>query len=93
MTPSIVDGLNTLGAQATQLQQDTEPTLANCAVGNPISHAQVLRLWKQLQSSTKSTATLESLLVGAKVYTPPPPPKAEKVCPNHLVVVHCALLT
>lgn len=83
MTASIVDGLDTLGQKASQLQQDAqEPTLTHGAVGNPISHAQILRLWKQLQSSSnKSTFTLESLLVGAKVYCPPPPPKAEKVSP------------
>lgn len=54
----------------------TEP-----AVGNPISHSDILRLYKKLSASETSElkCSLEQLLRGSQVYIPPPPPKPEPV--------------
>lgn len=86
MTASIVDCLDQLGDGVSELQRDEEPSLASRAVGKPISHSQVLRLWKRLQSS-KEPVALESLLFGVQIYTPPPPPKPEQVRCNIEVCV------
>ncbi|CAG8954871.1 hypothetical protein HYFRA_00008557, partial [Hymenoscyphus fraxineus] len=55
----------------------TEPSLANPKVGNPVSHGQVIDLWKQMKVSKMSPCSLDLLLRGARVYIPPPPPKPE----------------
>lgn len=56
-----------------------EPSLDEPAVGNPITHSQVLDLWRNLKQEEVDGFSLESLLRGAKVYIPPPPPKPEPV--------------
>lgn len=58
----------------------TEP-----AVGNPISHSDVLRLYKKLSASEtlEPRYSLEQLLRGSQVYIPPPSPKPEPVS-SHL---------
>lgn len=56
-----------------------EPSLAQPKIGNPISHGQVLALWNQTKELGLSTCNLETLLRGARVYVPPPPPKPELV--------------
>ncbi|PNH65847.1 hypothetical protein VD0002_g3282 [Verticillium dahliae] len=92
MTPSIVEGLKLLhnhdGPQATSEEQtaearqtqtaiDAEPSLKDPQPGNPITHAQVLRLRKKLKGGSHQDFSLESLLRGSQVYSPPPPPKPE----------------
>jgi hypothetical protein len=88
MTPSIVEGLSKwkpstgdteLPGDATPAEQHGEPTLDEPAVGKPISHGQVVDLWKKLQQADEKGYTLESLLCGARVYVPLPPPKPEPV--------------
>lgn len=61
----------------------TEPV-----VGNPISHSDILSLYKKLSASESSEPrySLEQLLRGSQVYIPPPPPKPEPVS-FHLHVV------
>ncbi|KAG4282453.1 hypothetical protein FPRO06_09126 [Fusarium proliferatum] len=54
-----------------------EPTSDGPKLGNPISHGQIVDLWKQLKAQGNSNFTLEQLLRGASVYIPPPPPKPE----------------
>ncbi|KAF4814557.1 hypothetical protein CGCTS75_v013310 [Colletotrichum tropicale] len=54
-----------------------EPSLDEPAVGNPITHSQVLDLWRNLKQERVDGFSLETLLRGAKVYIPPPPPKPE----------------
>ncbi|KFH48360.1 hypothetical protein ACRE_008500 [Hapsidospora chrysogenum ATCC 11550] len=89
MTPSIVEGLKSLPNRpdeeptkdVPETQTETtqaEPSLAEPAVGKPISHGQIVDLWKSLRASGQSsTFSLEHLLHGAHVYIPPPPPKPE----------------
>lgn len=85
MTPSIVEGLHTLnraahGRQATTRPQgDDEPSLGDPAIGNPVSHSQVVDMWKDLKDARHGEYTLEMLLKGANVYVPPPAPKPEPV--------------
>ena len=91
MTLSIVEGLHKVeqpqepsipneSDEATAPQDQTkEPSLENPEVGKPISHGQIVDLWKQLKASGHTTYTLEQLLRGANVYIPPPTPKPEPV--------------
>ncbi len=88
ITPSIVDGLarrKSSGGNTDRpdepkpADQNDEPTLDNPAVGQPISHGQIIDLWRKLNEAGEKEYTLENLLRGAKVYVPPPPPKPEPV--------------
>lgn len=96
MTPSIVEAIikSTEAEPPTETQSlevntevqvevQVKPSLNEPAIGNPISHGQIVHLWKQLKAHDAGSFSLESLLRGAKVYTPPPPPKPEPVrfCP------------
>ena len=57
----------------------TKPGLNIPKEGNPISHNQVIALWRSLKSTKNAPFSLEGLLRGAQVYSPPPPPRAEPV--------------
>ena len=71
-----------------------EPSLKLPQVGNPISHAQIIELSKRLQARNSSSASLDALLRGARVYIPPPPPKPEPVsCPSPFVRIIWADVT
>jgi hypothetical protein len=83
MTPSIVEGLKQLPQALDTNSSDTEvqsqSPLDEPATGKPISHGQVIELWKALKLSeaASSRISLEELLRGSQVYVPPPPPKPE----------------
>jgi len=65
-----------------KLQLPSEPSLSSAALGNPISHSQLIdisKLLKTYSSSKTPTSPLSALLRGSKVYVPPPPPKKEPV--------------
>lgn len=92
MTSSILEALSIVEAAETPQIEDhdetveqksqpptKEPTLDDPKLGNPISHGQIVDLWKQLKAQGNSNFTLEQLLRGASVYIPPPPPKPEPV--------------
>jgi len=91
MTSSIVEGLQILNG-ATRCDQEPvpslraglEPSLECAAVGNPVSHAQVVDLWKSLENAGHREYTLERLLKGSFVYVPPPVPKPEPVSSDRL---------
>ncbi|KAJ9145336.1 Vacuolar H+-ATPase assembly protein [Pleurostoma richardsiae] len=81
MTVAIVEGLKKrketeTEQEETQLVED-EPSLDDAAVGRPISHGQIVDLWKNLKAAHDAEYTLERLLQGSRVYVPPPPPKPE----------------
>ncbi|KAL5091528.1 hypothetical protein Trisim1_003130 [Trichoderma cf. simile WF8] len=87
MTQSIVDALKLLGEQrkddepgsdGSQNQPETESS-TEPAVGDPISHSEIISLSKKLGASETSPPrySLEQLLQGSRVYIPPPPPKPE----------------
>lgn len=86
MTRPIVEGLEIRGEVVRRKVSDSEaaapplePSLEAPAIGKPISHGQILDLWKYLSEDGKAKYTLENLLCGAHVYIPPPPPKPEPV--------------
>ncbi|KAI1812846.1 endoplasmic reticulum-based factor for assembly of V-ATPase-domain-containing protein [Poronia punctata] len=54
-----------------------EPSICEPAVGNPISHGQIIDTWRALRSGGRGDFNLEGMLRGATVYVPPPPPKPE----------------
>ena len=99
MTPSIVDALKLLddlretdepGNDAGEQQPNPESAAATAAspepaVGNPISHSDIISLHKDLKASQSTTPkySLEQLLQGSRVYIPPPPPKPEPVSAQH----------
>ncbi|KAK8035774.1 hypothetical protein PG991_001847 [Apiospora marii] len=75
--PAIDDSkLEEASAKATTADVSSEPSLDDAAAGKPISHGQIIDLWKQLRSLDHSKYSLEDLLRGATVYIPPPPPEA-----------------
>ncbi|ESZ91495.1 hypothetical protein SBOR_8124 [Sclerotinia borealis F-4128] len=70
---AISDGVKLLGnAKVSQ-----EPQLADPNIGNPISHGQIIDLWRDLNKHDSSSLTLELLLRGSRVYVPTPILKAE----------------
>ncbi|KAK0625210.1 endoplasmic reticulum-based factor for assembly of V-ATPase-domain-containing protein [Bombardia bombarda] len=84
MTPSVVEGFakleelrGTANAEPESQPQEGESSLDGAAVGNPISHGQVVALWTKLASHDCREYSLEKLLKGSRVYVPPPPPKPE----------------
>jgi hypothetical protein len=91
ITPAIVRAITeaqkTAEDEFTKLQKPSEPTLAEAAVGNPISHSQLIDLSTLLKAHAADiTADLEdeplsirldTLLRGSTFYIPPPPPKKE----------------
>lgn len=80
----------------TETETETEtkndaPLLEDATVGKPISHEQILDIWKRLRSQDDKNrnASLEGLLRGTRVYVPPPPPKPEPVRHRrHFHLVH-----
>ncbi|KAF4970154.1 hypothetical protein FSARC_2751 [Fusarium sarcochroum] len=90
MTPSILEALATVEPPETpqveahddekteeSSQPAKEPSLDDPQLGKPISHGQIVDLWKRLKAQGNSSYTLEQLLRGASVYIPPPPLKPE----------------
>ncbi|KAK1753046.1 endoplasmic reticulum-based factor for assembly of V-ATPase-domain-containing protein [Echria macrotheca] len=80
-TPAIIDALKELeglDSDASRLQQnENDPPLDNVCEGSPISHGQIVDIWKMLRDAEREGYSLERLLKGSRVYVPPPPPKPE----------------
>lgn len=83
ITPAVIEALgerNKLGPVDRQVEPlEDEPSLRDPKPGNPISHGQVVDLWKDMQRRNQVHYTLETLLAGARIYVPPPTPKPEPV--------------
>ncbi|KAI2466194.1 endoplasmic reticulum-based factor for assembly of V-ATPase-domain-containing protein [Annulohypoxylon bovei var. microspora] len=88
MTPSIVEALNTLAGtnvddiprnddNTSNSKNNGEPSLKDPELGNPISHGQIIDIWKCLKDKSDNATRLEELLRSATIYIPPPPPKPE----------------
>ena|SRR5947207_2286128 len=85
---SLSTGSETLKLTNTEISE-AEPLLKDPQVGNPISHTQIISLSRHLRNlSTNPSAddsayyNIDNLLLGSKVYVPPPPTKHEPV--SHL---------
>lgn len=104
MTPFIVGAINRCKEvgielhQQSQASSEAEPSLQEPAIGKPISHGQIIQLWKLLKDHDAQSYTLENLLWGARVYVPPAPAKPEPVRPflscrsslnNFMLTSHC----
>lgn len=85
MTPFIVGAISTskeIGIEVHQQSQsssEADPSFKDPAIGKPISHGQIVQLWKLLKDHDAQSYTLENLLWGARVYVPPAPAKPEPV--------------
>jgi TMEM199 family protein len=88
MTAPILEALKELNrpSSADKVEVSTEqngvhkePSLTEPAIGKPISHAQIIDIWKKSRAQIDPECSLESLLLGATIYIPPPPPKPEPV--------------
>jgi hypothetical protein len=87
MTPRIVTGLQSLSragnsqktATRPQNSNGHEPSLEDPAIGKPVSHSQIVDIWKALNDIGHKDYTLEELLKGSKIYVPAPAPKSEPV--------------
>lgn len=77
LTP--VDAPEATGPSEEETSPAAEPSLEHAQVGNPITHGQVVDLWRRLTAAGIKDYSLERLLKGSRVYVPPPPPKAEPV--------------
>ncbi|RYP51340.1 hypothetical protein DL768_003344 [Monosporascus sp. mg162] len=89
MTASMIEAIQILGENAhsdilereetnPEFKDDKDgPSLEDAAIGKPISHGQIIDIWKKLKAQGDNDITLERLLRGATVYAPPPPPKPE----------------
>ncbi|KAM5345879.1 hypothetical protein ACJ41O_011740 [Fusarium nematophilum] len=76
--PEAIDTSDDDDSETSTPSKDTqEPPLDDPEIGKPISHGQIVDLWKKLRAQGDSTYPLEQLLRGATIYTPPPPPKPE----------------
>ena len=81
ITPSIVEGLKARNEMPPSAEtSDEKSSFEDAAVGSPISHEQIVDLWKHLKAKRDGNCHLEDLLRGSRVYVPPPAPKPEPVC-------------
>lgn len=91
MTPFIVGAISKSNEIETETQHQSQsslegdPSLQDPAIGKPISHGQIIQLWRVLKDHDARSYNLENLLWGAKVYVPPAPAKPEPVRPFCLV--------
>ena len=80
ITPSIVEGLKARNEMPPSAEtSDEKSSFEDAAVGSPISHEQIVDLWKHLKAKRDGNCHLEDLLRGSRVYVPPPAPKPEPV--------------
>lgn len=84
MTAAMVDALEQLGSLEDRVMQELqdatgEPSLSEPSIGKPVSHGQVIGIYKQIKNIGDASYHLDTLLRGSRVYVPPPPPKPEPV--------------
>ena len=73
-----VQGFST-AREASKENEQNQPSLWNPKLGNPISHGQVIDLWKESKDRGLHAHSLDALLRGSRVYVPPPKSKPEPV--------------
>ena len=84
MTPAIVAAVQACEEFQVILPDDVAaPSLADPAVGNPVSHSQLIAISRQLRNHDKNllsySSHLDALLRGSRIYIETPAPKAEPV--------------
>ena len=89
ITPAILRALQELQDRGQVPQAEEEASLDQPAIGNPITHGQILAISKILKEIRNDATNdnlhdlasyhLDDLLRGSRVYIEPPKPKAEPV--------------
>ena len=105
ITPAILRALKHLQERGQVLRvrgELSEPSLDQPAVGNPITHGQIIAISRTLREIKTDTSNgkleamvsyhLDDLLRGSKVYIDPPKPKAEPVGSTYLLLHHAVSL-
>lgn len=91
MTSAMVSALQTINRLELKFENDvidSDYSLANPAIGNPIGHSQVIAISKLLEahesmlSENSNSYDLDHLLRGSKIYPSPSKPKIEPVSRN-----------
>ncbi len=86
ITPAVVAAVQAysqLHELPDELDDACEPSLSDPAIGNPISHTQLIAISKVLKEHNKEESSLschlDELLRGSRIYYEPPKAKAEPV--------------
>lgn len=106
ITPAMLPALQELQkrGQVPEAREETsEPSLKQPAIGNPITHGQIIAVSKTLKEiktdltngNVENTVSyhLDDLLRGSRVYVEPPKPKAEPASFVSLLLYYAVLLT
>ena len=103
ITSTILQALEELQHRGHVPEAQGEPSLKQPAIGNPITHGQIINLSKTLKEIKKNTNGdneedkvpyhLDDLLRGSKVYVEPPKPKAEPVDFTYVLLPRALVLT
>ena len=88
MTPTIVGAVKKYNLRSQDVTNtNNEPSLESPAIGRPISHGQIIDIYKSLsnvhsdiESPAEKPYHLDDLLRGAQIYVPPPKPTTQPVC-------------
>ena len=95
ITPALVSAINVIHdghLDHTMTDDEIDSTLGSPKVGDPITHQQILAIYKssrrQIGLSPSVLFHLDELLRGSRIYHEPPKPKAE---PVRLNVASCLL--
>jgi hypothetical protein len=62
---------SSIAREAAKANEQNQPSLWNPKLGNPISHGQVIDLWKESKDRGLHAHSLDTLLRGSRVYVPP----------------------
>ena len=103
ITPAILRALDELQHRGHLPEAPGEPSLEQPAIGNPITHGQIISIsntLKEIKTNDNNASEddkvpyhLDDLLRGSKVYVEPPKPKAEPVVSTYLMLHHAYSLT
>ena len=103
ITSAILRALEDLQHRGHLPEVQGEPSLKQPAIGNPITHGQIITISKTLKEIKKSTTGdneddkipyhLDDLLRGSKVYVEPPKPKAEPLDFTYVLLPRARVLT
>ena len=103
ITPAILRALEELQHRGSVPETQGEPSLKQPAIGNPITHGQIISISKTLKEIKTHTTNggeddkvpyhLDDLLRGSRVYVEPPKPKAEPVDDTYLLLHQANSLT
>jgi len=62
-----------------------EPSLSTPKLGDPISHGQIIDLWRKTKAQNVCPTTLDALMRGSRIYVASPAAKQEPACVSLLI--------